>query len=366
MGGSGGRPYTPPMPAAAPPIADPKPAPPAAGDPAERPVELRNRPLAGLLAAALPGAGHFYQGRRLKGAIYAVCILGLFLCGQWLGGWQTVGVESAAPGVPRGTEEFDGHGDNPFRTPFGPPRRQLLQHYTAQVFAGVVAWPALIQNQRFYSEENRPSRGLEEPLDARFEGALIADYANRPVVLANVTGAVRIEPGAVGGSEVKGSLTLTAAPPDDPDVRTGFEGLADVSPAVAAPREITLTPTAVRAFDRPINGEPGRLLKLTIDPAGLSQLALPEGTSAEEFGRPRLTGTVPRPLYNWHLAPRDRRAANRLHAAKGTTMDLAVVFTMIAGLLNVLVFWDAIDGPAYGRTDALPEDDSEAAPAAAA
>ena len=85
-------------------------------------------------------------------------------------------------------------------------------------------------------------------------------------MLANVTGAVRIEPGAVGGSEVKGSLTLTAAPPDDPDVRTGFEGLADVSPAVAAPREITLNPTAVRAFDRPINGEPGRLLKLTIDP----------------------------------------------------------------------------------------------------
>lgn len=177
MGVAGGSPYTPPMPDdAVPPTADP-PATPALGAPAsatpvpatpvpataapadDRPVDLKSRPLAGLLAAALPGAGHFYQGRHLKGAIYCVCILGLFLCGQALGGWRTVGLESDAPGVSRGTEDSEGPGPDPFLTPFGPERRQLLQHYTAQVFAGAVAWPALLQSRRFHdAADNVPRR----------------------------------------------------------------------------------------------------------------------------------------------------------------------------------------------------------------
>ncbi|MEM9703340.1 MAG: DUF6677 family protein, partial [Planctomycetota bacterium] len=128
--------------------------------PAEEPINLKNRGLAGFLAAALPGAGHFYQGRHVKGAIYCVCILGLFACGQALGGGQTVALETVAPGVPRGADDIDGAGDDPFRNPFGQPRRQLLQHYTAQVFAGVVAWPALLQSQRFYGEGNKPRQRI--------------------------------------------------------------------------------------------------------------------------------------------------------------------------------------------------------------
>ncbi|MFH5806729.1 DUF6677 family protein [Alienimonas sp. DA493] len=347
---------------AAPPTADP-PAAAASAAPAvpadDAPVELKSRPIAGLLAAALPGAGHFYQGRTVKGAIYCVCILGLFLCGQALGGWHTVALESNAPGVPRGSEEFDGPGDNPFRVPFGPPRRQLLQHYTAQVFTGVVAWPALLQSERFDSETNVPRRRLIGPLDAPFEGVLMADYEDRPVVLATLDGRVNAVPRG-DGSRVEGTLEVAAAAPTDPRLRTGFEGSTGVVFPDGPPRQITLTPTTVRAFDRPINGEQGRLLKLMVDPAALSAIALPNGVAADELERPRAVGTVPRPLWNWYLAPRDRRAANRLHAEQGTTMDLAVVFTMIAGLLNVLAFWDAIDGPAYGRTDRrLEHDDSE-------
>jgi len=330
----------------------------------DAPIELKSRPLAGLLAAAIPGAGHFYQGRTVKGAIYSICILGLFLCGQALGGWRTVGLESSAPGIPLGTEEFDGPGDNAFRVPFGPPRRQLLQHYTAQVFAGVVAWPALLQSQRFHTADNAPERGLLEPLDAAFDGKLIADYEGRPVVLANVTGTVQAEPRGAGAA-VDGTLDLTATSPNDPGVRTGFEGRADVTYPDGPPQNLTLTAETVLAFDRPINGEPGRLLKLLVDPAALANVALPGGVAADELRRLRVVGTTPRPLWNWYLAPRDRRAANRLHAEMGTGMDLAVVFTMIAGLLNVLAFWDAIDGPAYGRTDERPdEDDTGKEPAA--
>ena len=324
-------------------------------------VDLKNRVIAGLLAAAVPGAGHYYQGRHVKGAIYSVGILGLFLCGQAMGGWQTVGLESNAPGVPVGTDLYDGPGDDPFRAPFGPPRRQLLQHYTAQAFAGVVSWPALVQGRRFYTPENVPTRTLPGPLAAPFEGVVRAEYGDRDVTLAAIAGTVNLTPRG-SGTRVEGTLSVTAAPPADPRRRTGLEGLSGVTPAPdAAPRAVELSPTHVRAFDRPIDGEPGRLLKLRLDDADVAKLALPEGMAAADLARPRVVGTVPRPLKDWYLAPRDRRAANRLHAEKGTKMDLAVIFTMLAGLLNVLAFWDAVEGPAYGLTDADPDEPGEGA-----
>ena len=349
---------------AAPPTAPPGPAPATAFPGADAPhfgVDLKNRVVAGLLAAAVPGMGHFYQGRTLKGAIYSVCILGLFLCGQALGGWQTVGLESNAPGVPRATEDFEGPGDNPFRAPFGPPRRQLLQHYTAQAFAGAVAWPAFLQSRRFHSPSNVPTRTLPGPLEAPFEGLLVADLDDRDVVLAELSGIATLAPRGEG-ARVDGTLEVVAVPPADPRRRTGLEGLTGIAPltgADAAPRTLALVPVTVRAFDRPVNGEPGRLLKLDLEPAAVAKLALPAGLSADRLSRPRAVGTVPRPLRDWYLAPRDLRAANRLHAEKGTRMDLAVVFTMLGGLLNILAFWDAVEGPAYGRTDADPADPNE-------
>jgi hypothetical protein len=38
-----------------------------------------------------------------------------------------------------------------------------------------------------------------------------------------------------------------------------------------------------------------------------------------------------------------------------------MTFTMIAGLLNILVILDAVEGPAYGYGDVEPERKSEAA-----
>ena len=364
--------YRPPMTAPAAPPTDPAaPAAPASasasasGDAADAAdarffgVDLKNRVIAGLLAAAVPGAGHYYQGRHVKGAIYSVGILGLFLCGQAMGGWQTVGLETNAPGVPVGTDLYDGPGDDPFRAPFGPPRRQLLQHYTAQAFAGAAAWPALVQGRRFHAADNIPTRTLPGPLAAPFEGVVVADYGDRAVTLAAISGTANLTPRG-DGSRVEGTLSVAAVPPADPRRRTGWEGLDGVAPAAdAAPRDVQLTPVNVRAFDRPVNGEPGRLLKLTLDPADVSNLALPAGVDPADVRRPRAVGTVPRPFIDWYLAPRDRRAANRLHAEKGTEMDLAVIFTMLAGLLNILAFWDAVEGPAYGLTDADPDDAGE-------
>lgn len=48
-------------------------------------IELRNPWVAGLLAWALPGLGHIYQGRTGKGILFFVCILGTFFYGMYLG-----------------------------------------------------------------------------------------------------------------------------------------------------------------------------------------------------------------------------------------------------------------------------------------
>jgi len=48
-------------------------------------IELGNPWAAGLLAWALPGLGHIYQGRTGKGILFFVCILGTFLYGLYLG-----------------------------------------------------------------------------------------------------------------------------------------------------------------------------------------------------------------------------------------------------------------------------------------
>jgi hypothetical protein len=36
-----------------------------------------------------------------------------------------------------------------------------------------------------------------------------------------------------------------------------------------------------------------------------------------------------------------------------------MVYTWIAALLNVLVMWDAFEGPAYGYGDEKPEDEAD-------
>ncbi len=53
-------------------------------------VNLKNPYLAGLLAFLVPGLGHWYQGRRGKAILYAVCILGLYGAGFCLGDGKNV------------------------------------------------------------------------------------------------------------------------------------------------------------------------------------------------------------------------------------------------------------------------------------
>ena len=54
-------------------------------------IQLKDPLVAGVLAWLIPGLGHIYQGRTAKGALFAICILGTFLYGLYLGGSKEVG-----------------------------------------------------------------------------------------------------------------------------------------------------------------------------------------------------------------------------------------------------------------------------------
>jgi TM2 domain-containing membrane protein YozV len=47
-------------------------------------IELKDPFVAGVLAWLIPGLGHFYQGRRAKGSLFSICILGTFFYGLYL------------------------------------------------------------------------------------------------------------------------------------------------------------------------------------------------------------------------------------------------------------------------------------------
>ena len=57
----------------------------------ESPIDLKDPFVAGILAWLIPGLGHFYQGRKAKGSLFAICILGTFVYGLYLGGSPQVG-----------------------------------------------------------------------------------------------------------------------------------------------------------------------------------------------------------------------------------------------------------------------------------
>ncbi len=53
-------------------------------------IHLKNRYFAAVLAFLVPGAGHYYQGRRNKAYLFAVCILSLFFLGLFVGQGRVV------------------------------------------------------------------------------------------------------------------------------------------------------------------------------------------------------------------------------------------------------------------------------------
>lgn len=93
-------------------------------------IDLRNPVVAGVLAWLVPGAGHLYQRRFAKGALFMVCILSTFFFGLSLGGGHVVYASLV--------------------------KEDMRWHYFCQVAVGAPALPALLQTHRV--------RGGKEPL----------------------------------------------------------------------------------------------------------------------------------------------------------------------------------------------------------
>lgn len=300
-------------------------------------VDLKNRWLAAVLAFLLPGAGHLYQGRHFKAAVYFSCILGMFLAGMTLGEWKVV-YWRWEPG---------GH-----RT-FG---------YLAQVLVGLPALPARYQAMRYtlppvdHDDLERRLRldwikgsDVDKELDLSFTGRFryrpnpesIApeaggDFPDEPIV--DVTGKIswRREDGVYTGS-FEGNVA------DGTPISLTIVGEPTVTPRVFAHGEITST--ALRRD----NEQPA--------PEFSDSLRYVHCDVSHGARNGEVEGTVPRSFLDWFQAPLEDKALEEIHGRLGRRYALAEVITWIAGLLNLLAIWDAFEGPAYGYGD---EDEDEA------
>lgn len=102
---------------------------PASDTPTSIEIDLRDPPLAALLAWLVPGLGHIYQRRYAKGVLFMVCILGTFFFGLVLGEGKVVYAANYQDNV--GPKGFYGYVQ---RWPFA-----------LQMGVGLPASPAIVQ-----------------------------------------------------------------------------------------------------------------------------------------------------------------------------------------------------------------------------
>ena len=268
----------------------------------ERNIDLKIPWVAGVLAFLVPGAGHFYQGRRFKGALYMACIVGTFLFGMFLGEWRPVyWTENAGQGR------------------FGRPAKKNLG-FLAQAGVGTPAVVAFLQSWRYRQPGNQPvvqnlhdvngnrNEPLSTTIDAEFSG--IIKYEGRPP--EPIAGRLHLEP---WNRTFKGTLETA-------------NGKLELGNSLFV--------------DSRILGDPRRMVR-----AGVV-----EGEAANEIAS--ISGRIPRGAANWVFAPLDDHVLQDLNRRLNKRFEMALVYTWIAGLLNILAIWDAVQGPAYGYGDEPP------------
>jgi hypothetical protein len=266
----------------------------ASPSPHPKPWEEKNPWIAGILAYLIPGAGHFYQGRTAKGLIYSISILGLFFWGQKLGEGMVV------------YNRPDTHGA----------MRHVALSYAAQLGVGASALPALVQNYRASQPINRIVKRLSTPFSAEFQGTLNPSESAEG---GRLEGTVRLEP-------VEGQF--------GPEVRGTFEGTLDGKSA-------KLVLGGRFELDRAIKAGFRRRLECGV---------VDDDRAANPVPR-WIGGTVARSIIDAYGSPPEPEQLQEINGRLGKLYELALVFTWIAGLLNVLAIWDCILGPAYGFGD---------------
>ncbi|MDB4733034.1 hypothetical protein OAF42_01190 [Planctomicrobium sp.] len=270
-------------------------------------INLKNPVIAGVLAYLIPGAGHFYQGRKFKAVVYFVCILGLFFSGMAMADWKAVQLP--------GKGELRGKGVSYLK-------------YAAQLGVGIPSLYGIVQRERYDSEQNQEFGQSPEALATEFWGEI--ELRGDQPVYEEIRGTVDLAPhtGNLGDVSLTGTLTAKV---------NGKEQTFQLAPNVRLGKKIKAS--EYRALEASILRDPE--------------------TPYDYIGNIR--GVVPRPFRNWYQVPMDEDEIKQLHGKLGKFHELAMVFTWIAGLLNVLAIWDAVEGPAYGYDDEHEKEKDEPA-----
>jgi hypothetical protein len=193
------------------------------------------------------------------------------------------------------------------------------------MWVGAAAWPTLIQAQRATGPANLDVRIPPQPMKTQFEGLLTA------------TG-----PGSDGLSGwLEGDLEIDVKSDRlGPEVVGRFRGVYD---GRSIDRE--LVPVSLK-MDRTIGAGARR---------GVEFHLMRRSDEHPQLDL-RLSGSIARPLYDSFQTPPSSDELRELHGRLGKKYELALMFTAVAGLLNILAIWDAVAGPAYGWGDEPPEE----------
>jgi hypothetical protein len=232
--------------------------------------------------------------------------------------------------------------------------KTLLLKYTAQMGVGLPGLLGLAQSRRFAGEGNVTTNRLDQSITSEFQGVWLPDqyppgggsdvnsllqrirYAHDDIEYSEwpldggepAAGTIALEPQAtdLGGARISGTFT----------------GTIDGRPSDILLDSITL--------EEPIRSNPRRRV-----------FAVGKDPTSKKI-RGVLVASIPRPFYNYAAVPMSPREENQLHGKHGNFLEIWLVFTWIAGLLNMLAVWDAFDGPAYAYGDESPEPDDAAPP----
>lgn len=290
-------------------------------------INLKNRYLAAFLAFLIPGAGHAYQGRYLKALIYSVSILGLFVWGMSLGDWKVIY----------------------FRWQ---PKEKTIG-YLSQVLIGLPALPALVQSNRYSKVAEEGNRGLgsnDFPLDAPFRGFARQEAAN-DTWEGPVVGRIKLHmQDGQFGPEVRGEFRGTLDSGDRREVELPLAGPIELAPRLLASGDIA-SKLDSKSRGKEFSSSERRVTCRVIEPK--NGFDSPAG---------QLEGTIPRSLFDWYQVPLEDDAIQELNRRLGRRFEIALLFTWVAGLLNLLAIWDALEGPAYGYGDEVEQPDSEGQP----
>ena len=284
-------------------------------------INLKNPWLAAFLAFLLPGLGHLYQGRWFKGILFAICILGTFYCGVSLGEGRTVYTHYYT--APQGNQ----NGGRPVRN-YG---------YFSQVLVGLPALPAIYQSRKYKKSREGRFMVAGGTLEMPFDGTVILEQ----------------DQGIPKYREAHGVLKISSTDnPRMPDFE--FKGEVEGEEKDVHLKLATLQRTGSSVYARPRWHLTAEVESGLNDPNLLSATLQGNGQK--------------RAFMDWYQIPLEHETLQDLNGRLGRQWDLAMVFTWVAGLLNILAIWDSLEGPAYGYGDEVVEkkDEKEPKPAPAA